>query len=49
MKQILLRHVPDDLHKRLKAGAAMAGESLQDYIVEILTREVGKKKRKAKT
>ena len=32
-KMIQLRNVPDDLHRRLKARAAMAGMSLSDYLV----------------
>ncbi len=28
---IQLRHVPDDLHRKLKARAAMEGMSLSDY------------------
>lgn len=35
-KMIQLRNVPDDLHRRLKARAAMSGMSLSDY----LTREI---------
>lgn len=46
MKSILLRKVPDDLHKRLKASAVEAEIPMQDYIVGILTREVGKPTRK---
>jgi antitoxin FitA len=30
---IQLRHVPDDLHRKLKARAAMEGLSLSDYIL----------------
>jgi len=30
---IQLRHVPDDLHRKLKASAAMEGMSLSDYII----------------
>jgi plasmid stability protein len=30
-KMIQLRHVPDGLHRSLKARAAMAGMSLSDY------------------
>lgn len=33
-KMIQLRHVPDDLHRRLKARAALAGLSLSDYLLE---------------
>ena len=37
-KMIQLRHVPDSLHRRLKARATLAGMSLSDYLI----REVGK-------
>jgi antitoxin FitA len=37
-KMIQLRHVPDALHRRLKARAALAGLSLSDFLV----REVNK-------
>jgi len=30
---IQLRHVPDDLHRKLKARAANAGTSLSDYLL----------------
>ena len=30
---IQLRHVPDDLHRKLKARAALAGMSLSDYLI----------------
>lgn len=30
---IQLRHVPDDLHRKLKARAAMEGMSLSDYLI----------------
>lgn len=29
---IQIRHVPDSLHRRLRARAAMAGMSLSDYL-----------------
>ena len=32
-KMIQLRNVPDTLHRRLKARAAMAGMSLSEYLV----------------
>jgi plasmid stability protein len=35
---IQLRHVPDDLHRKLKARAALEGLSLSEYLV----REVAK-------
>ena len=32
-KMIQLRNVPDTLHRSLKARAAMAGQSLSDYLL----------------
>lgn len=32
-KMIQLRHVPDDLHRKLKARAATQGLSLSDYLL----------------
>jgi antitoxin FitA len=32
-KNIQLRNVPDDLHRVLKARAALAGMSLSDYLI----------------
>ena len=32
-KMIQLRHVPDALHRRLKARAALSGLSLSDYLI----------------
>jgi len=32
-KMVQLRNVPDALHRRLKARAAMAGMSLSDYLI----------------
>lgn len=32
-KMIQLRHVPDDLHRKLKARAAQEGMSLTDYLL----------------
>jgi plasmid stability protein len=32
-KMIQIRNVPDGLHRRLKARAAMAGMSLSDYLL----------------
>jgi plasmid stability protein len=32
-KMIQLRHVPDAVHRKLKARAAMKGMSLSDYLV----------------
>ena len=38
MKMIQIRNVPDRLHRRLKARAAMAGLSLSDYVKSELER-----------
>jgi len=32
-KMIQLRHVPDDIHRKLKARAALDGLSLSDYLL----------------
>lgn len=33
-KMIQLRHVPDELHRKLKARAALAGQSLSGYLLQ---------------
>ena len=33
-KMIQLRHVPDDLHRKLKARAALEGLSLTEYLLQ---------------
>jgi plasmid stability protein len=35
---IQVRNVPDALHRRLKARAALAGKSLSDYVLDELRR-----------
>ena len=37
-KMIQIRHVPDALHKRLRARAALAGMTLSDYLRQELER-----------
>jgi plasmid stability protein len=37
-KMIQLRHVPDELHRELKARAALAGRSLSDYLLDEIRR-----------
>jgi hypothetical protein len=37
-KMIQLRHVPDDLHRQLKARAALEGLSLSDYLLQEVRR-----------
>jgi plasmid stability protein len=38
MKTLQIRHVPDDVHRILKARAAMAGMSLSEYMLAELER-----------
>lgn len=33
-KMVQIRNVPDDLHRRLKSLAALAGMSLSDYLLK---------------
>jgi plasmid stability protein len=35
---IQIRHVPDPLHRKLKARAALAGQSLSDYLLREIQR-----------
>ena len=37
-KMIQLRNVPEDLHRKLKSRAAMAGLSLSDYLLREVQR-----------
>lgn len=37
-KMIQIRHVPEELHKKLKARAAMAGMPLSDYLLREIRR-----------
>ncbi len=41
-KMIQLRHVPDALHRTLKARAAMAGMSLSDYLLTEIREVAGR-------
>ena len=41
-KMIQIRNVPDDLHRRLKSLAALAGMSLSDYLLSQI-REVAER------
>jgi plasmid stability protein len=40
MKTLQIRNVPDDVHRRLKARAAMEGRSLSDLALAELTRSL---------
>ena len=37
-KMIQLRHVPDELHRKLKARAALEGLSLSEYLLQEIRR-----------
>jgi antitoxin FitA len=41
-KMIQVRNVPDELHRRLKARAALAGMSLSEYLLRELKRTVAR-------
>ena len=45
MGMVQIRNVPDDLHRELKARAALAGMSLSDYLLRVLRREVDRPSR----
>ena len=38
MKTLQVRHVPEEVHRRLKSRAASQGRSLSDYLLQELTR-----------
>lgn len=40
MKMLQVRNVPDDMHRRLKARAALAGQSLSDFMLGELRRSL---------
>lgn len=40
MKTLQIRNVPDDVHRRLKARAAMDGRSLSEYALAELRRSL---------
>ena len=40
MKMVQIRNVPEDLHRRLKARAAMEGTSLSEYALSELRRSM---------
>ena len=37
-KMIQIRHVPDDVHRKLKARATLAGMSLSEYLLAVVQR-----------
>ncbi len=46
MGMLQIRHVPDDVHRRLKARAALAGMSLSDFALAELQRSLERPTRK---
>lgn len=40
MKMIQIRNVPDEVHRKVKARAAMEGKTLSDYALAELVRSV---------
>jgi predicted HicB family RNase H-like nuclease len=43
MGDFRVRGIPEDVHRKLKALAALAGISFNDYMLEILKEHVAKK------
>ena len=41
-KMIQIRHVPDELHRKLKVRAAEQGLSLSEYLLRMAVREAGR-------
>jgi antitoxin FitA len=39
MPSIQVKHVPDEVHATLRRRAAISGQSLQDYLLSLLTDE----------
>ncbi|MBI2468282.1 MAG: hypothetical protein HYV62_10795 [Candidatus Rokubacteria bacterium] len=39
-RMVQIRHVPDDLHRKLKARAALAGMSLSEYLLSEVRRSL---------
>jgi plasmid stability protein len=42
MKNVQVRNVPERVHKVLRRRAAEAGQSLQEYLSQLLEREAGR-------
>jgi hypothetical protein len=41
VKAVLVRHMPEDLHKAAKVCAVSAGISLEQWIIQAIRRQVG--------
>lgn len=46
MKMVQIRNVPDEVHRRLKARAAMEGKSLSELALSELTRSLDRPSRR---
>ncbi len=46
MSSILIKDFPDDLHRALKAESAMRGQSMKQFLIELIERELEKPKRR---
>ena len=44
MKTLIIRKVPDELHRLVKMAAAGDGVSMQDFIIELMRKAVEKGK-----
>ena len=44
-RMVQIRNMPDDLHRKLKARAALAGMSLSDYLLDEVRRSAAKPSR----
>lgn len=42
MKNVQIRNVPDRVHKVLRRRAADAGQSMQEYLLQLFEREAGR-------
>lgn len=40
MKTLQVRNVPDDVHRRLKARAALSGQSISEYLLAQVRRDL---------
>jgi len=45
MAELRLRGVPEETYRKLKALAALAGQTMNDYLLEIVTEHVAKQDR----
>lgn len=46
MATIYLRNVPEDLHRQIKAEAALQGVTLQDLVIRVLAEYLKRVKKK---